>query len=236
MVKSQCSSRGIPVCGARLKELRKRRGWTQQELAHHSGYCDRLIRKAESSGTVSEETLEILAQTLSDNGCQVSVDDLSLSNHVSAVVLQESIVGRSSFESLLEHTHTNISIDCSKVDCRLPLHGVFRRQAGLIEWYSACSFLADSDRLTFSDIVLLDNAQDGYFHAQCEFHAQSADVFCFDLDLRFHFKDFLIYEVVWLSSLDECAVLAHEWEQHLMSQYLKKLENLDQAKNDPISA
>lgn len=59
-----------------LKQLRKRRGWTQVELATVAGYSDRLIRKAESGSSISVETIEILAEALSDDERTVYPNEL----------------------------------------------------------------------------------------------------------------------------------------------------------------
>lgn len=51
--------------GAYIKCLRKRRGWSQQQLVKASGYSLRLISKAESGGRITLTTLFDLAQALS---------------------------------------------------------------------------------------------------------------------------------------------------------------------------
>lgn len=48
-----------------LTFLRKRKGWTQAELAQHSGYSKRLICKAESGGQISAQAIDDLAESLS---------------------------------------------------------------------------------------------------------------------------------------------------------------------------
>lgn len=52
--------------GQFIRELRKRRGWTQCELAQRAGYSERVIRKAEASETISHEVLDVLAVALSN--------------------------------------------------------------------------------------------------------------------------------------------------------------------------
>lgn len=69
-------SRGLRVCGERLRQLRLRAGFTQAELATHAGYSERLIRKAEADGIVSIKTLSDLAEALSSELRQVQVADL----------------------------------------------------------------------------------------------------------------------------------------------------------------
>lgn len=65
------------ACNAELlTQLRKKRGWTQQELATRSGYSERLIGKAEAGKTVSLSTIEDLAETLSEPDETVFLEDL----------------------------------------------------------------------------------------------------------------------------------------------------------------
>jgi transcriptional regulator with XRE-family HTH domain len=50
--------------GARLRELRKRRGLTQEELAEQAGLSVRVIKKVEAGGTARLETLHQIARVL----------------------------------------------------------------------------------------------------------------------------------------------------------------------------
>lgn len=55
---------------------RKRRGWTQKELAQAAGYTPRLVGKAESGKPISVQTIEDLADALSDQDYPVHPEDL----------------------------------------------------------------------------------------------------------------------------------------------------------------
>ncbi len=228
MVKSPNTARGIPVWGIRLKELRKRRGWTQQDLANHSGYCERLVRKAELNGTVSEETLEVLAITLSDSQLQVSIDDLSLSSRATAVALDEAIFcpTQTTTESLLFHAHSQVTVDCSLADGRLPLHGIFHRQRGLTDWHTTVSCLINMDNVFVKEHFTLDNARFGYIHASLDYQTSSSTTVTFDIDLRVEFKKCLIHRIVWLSSLERLVPFAPEWEQLVKSKYQQQIKKL----------
>ena len=57
----------FPCNGAYIKYLRKRKGWSQRQLVHASGYSVRLVSKAESNGRIVLATLVDLAQALSTN-------------------------------------------------------------------------------------------------------------------------------------------------------------------------
>lgn len=60
----------------RLVQLRLRRGWTQQALAHATGYSERLISKAESGRPISTAAIQTLAQALSTDKEPVAPEDL----------------------------------------------------------------------------------------------------------------------------------------------------------------
>ena len=64
------------VDGARLKQLRLSRRWTQDQAAEKSGYTDRLIRKLERGGPVNIQTLR--------NVVQAYIEDSALPVHPAA--------------------------------------------------------------------------------------------------------------------------------------------------------
>ncbi len=68
--------RSLPVNGEMLRFLRNRRGWTQEDLASKAGYSERVVRKAESSGGLHPDTIEILAEALSGPDWTVDPEDL----------------------------------------------------------------------------------------------------------------------------------------------------------------
>ena len=69
--------RSMTCNGELLAQLRKKRGWTQHELATRSGYTERLIGKAEAGKTVALSTIEDLAETLSEEDETVHSEDLT---------------------------------------------------------------------------------------------------------------------------------------------------------------
>ncbi len=75
---SSRASRSLHINVQLLRKLRRRRGWTQRDLAEKSGYCERLVRKAEHGGTLDVETIRNLAEALSTEIDQVSFEDLVL--------------------------------------------------------------------------------------------------------------------------------------------------------------
>lgn len=79
-------SRFVNINPLQLRKFRNARGWSQVELARRAGYSDRLIRKAETGGSLEYETAANLAQALSECGGQVSLhslisDNLAMARH-----------------------------------------------------------------------------------------------------------------------------------------------------------
>lgn len=69
-------SRGVAVCGQRLRQLRLLVGYTQAELATRAGYSERLVRKAEAGGVLSTKAISDLAEALSCDPHPVQLADL----------------------------------------------------------------------------------------------------------------------------------------------------------------
>lgn len=70
------------INGKQLTKYRINRGWSQSELARRAGYSERLIRKAESSGSLSVSTICDLAEALSVDGNCVKLQQL-LTDYIS---------------------------------------------------------------------------------------------------------------------------------------------------------
>ncbi|QDU55500.1 helix-turn-helix domain-containing protein [Aeoliella mucimassa] len=66
----------LSCMGDVLRRYRKRRGWTQDELAIRSGYSLRLVRKAEAGQPVNIDTIEILAEALSTSDDPLPPEDV----------------------------------------------------------------------------------------------------------------------------------------------------------------
>ena len=71
------AGRSVQCNGEALRRHRARRGWTQPELASLAGFTTRLVAKAEACGTVSPDTLEVLADALSTAQHPVFPEDLA---------------------------------------------------------------------------------------------------------------------------------------------------------------
>ncbi len=136
ILENSSSLRAMTVCGERVKHYRKMLGWTQEELAHHSGYSDRLIRKAEASRTLSVETVQNLAQSLSCEHFHVTPEDLTWSPKKS---LQRFLEFGRCEEKDVQLIPRVITDDCRldfMGDARFVLTGTWIGYEGIVRWLS----------------------------------------------------------------------------------------------------
>lgn len=64
--------------GELITQLRKELLWTQADLAQHTGYSERLIVKAEASGSLASTTLENICEAFCEHGLEASFADITL--------------------------------------------------------------------------------------------------------------------------------------------------------------
>ncbi len=150
------SDRNVQVCGYRLKHFRKLLGWTQEELAHRSGYCDRLIRKAESGRSVSLEAIEVIAQSLCCYGVHVSALDLICSPKKTVHRLLDAIHGEGIPSHSVEPIATNeVLVECKGSE-RIPFAGVWKGQEGLQSWLNRLCNSIVAHRFHEQDLMAVD--------------------------------------------------------------------------------
>ena len=129
-------SRFIEVNGRELRARRLSRGWTQQQLARAAGYTERLIRKAELSGTLDIKTVEDLAEALSTPDSTLGVASLTVNIAAAA---------RRWVEAMEQHEARMVpfvepdlaegfEFVCPGDPEAVPFTGTFQGAAGLQQW------------------------------------------------------------------------------------------------------
>lgn len=225
---AKTSTRSVPVFGQRLKELRKQRGWTQQELADRAGYCERLVRKAELGGCVSEETLQVLAQTLSESASLVTTWDLRKECSLVHVDLADALTspGADGWKRLPNLFSFDCHIDFIRVQPALPISGLYKGSVQAADWYTAWYCLYEVLPWQTSDQILLCDQQHGFLHFLLSSDQNPEDHQAHELDLRFALKDGKVDSLVCLSSLDGMQRYLSLWEEALMRSYKEHLKIL----------
>jgi transcriptional regulator with XRE-family HTH domain len=111
---SKTPKRFCAVNAVGLRELRLTCGWSQAELARRSGYTARLIRKAESGGTLNYESIVDLAETFTACGTAVRAEEL-LFDPVSIVkefVEAYERLGAECIQRLTHYFSPSIQLEC----------------------------------------------------------------------------------------------------------------------------
>ena len=122
------------VCGYRLKHFRKLLGWTQEELARRSGYCDRLIRKAEGGGSLSTEAIGNIAQSLCCNGIRVRFEDLVSSPKETVHRFLDALRCDGIDIDVIEQLATDQVLVESKGGASVPFAGEWKGYDGMLFW------------------------------------------------------------------------------------------------------
>jgi transcriptional regulator with XRE-family HTH domain len=203
---SASHSRGVRVLGSKLRELRRSRGWTQKELARRSGYCSRLVRKAELDGSVSVGTLEDLAVTLSQTGSVVSISDLIYedSNCIEAFVadLLDTHEQKNSnvFNTFLQ---PEILVDCSLATHGLPIRGRSSNHTDAISLLEKLRDFLTHVRSRVTQKVVLRSGLHGFAHITVEYRPPRRRKVQLYFDLRFELQNSKISKIYLLSPLAE---------------------------------
>ncbi|MEZ6150789.1 MAG: helix-turn-helix domain-containing protein [Pirellulaceae bacterium] len=179
-------SRGVKICGERLRQLRLRAGFTQAELATHAGYSERLIRKAEADGIVSIKTLSDLAEALSTELCQVQVADLCSSPL--AIAKQ--------FVEAYDRFGNAMLADCSHLladgfvfhfagDPQSPLSGTWHGRRGFQQWLDMLFSMASRSNCEVLRTTYLE--ADSRITAHYTDHFVSSDGTLYEMWVNLHF-------------------------------------------------
>lgn len=186
------SSRFVVVAGDQLRKLRLERGWTQARLAKLSGYTERLIRKAERSGSLEVSTLQNLAEALSTPGNRIPIESLTIDIMTIAKKWVESFdtLKRKMLPAIEKHLAEEFVYNCPGDPSMAPFVGVWKGREGMQKWLDAFFDF-------FDDVV---NAELEYFQGQDRVHARWV-VYCtlkgtacapVRINMHFHFVDGLI--------------------------------------------
>lgn len=76
------SPRSVYVEGVRLREIRRRLGWTQERAAHAVGYSDRLLRRLEAGGPVDRQTLADFLAVYAAHGANAAAPEDYIVDHL----------------------------------------------------------------------------------------------------------------------------------------------------------
>ncbi|MCA9260771.1 MAG: helix-turn-helix transcriptional regulator [Planctomycetales bacterium] len=133
---SRLNGSSLRCNGKRISGCRKRLNLTQCELAKRTGYSERLIRKAESCGTVMPVVLKDLAIALSTPDSPVTVAYLTADpEHASRDILAALCGrGRDWMSYVGDLVSEEAQLRCVGDPSRIPFAGVWRGRRGFSEW------------------------------------------------------------------------------------------------------
>ena len=142
--------RSYPCNPELIKFLRERKKWSQKTLARESGYCERLVCKAESGGNIASATIEVLAKTLSSADMQVFPEDL-ISDPVAmtkkfiqaAHTLQRDMV--KGIEHFTDHDGEFNFVQCARGDYSGSYKGINELNIAVQRFFEAQSFVDGQD-------------------------------------------------------------------------------------------
>lgn len=134
---NQTPKRFCVVNAARMRELRLKCGCSQDELARRSGYTPRLIRKAESGGTLNYATIADLAETFTAFGTEVRIEELLFDP---VAIVKEFIeayerLGAECIRHLAHYFSPNAKLECLVDPLHFPFAGTWNGFEQLIVFF-----------------------------------------------------------------------------------------------------
>ncbi len=208
IIEKRLSQRTVAVCGERLKHYRKRLGWTQEELAHQSGYSDRLIRKAESSHTLCYETICNLAQALSCKKLEVKADDLICSPKKSLQrFLDLGFTELLDIRSIQEIVTADCRLDFTG-DARVPFTGLWSGIEGLFRWLALFREQLSRMKIVEETVIALDGDL-GFAHLVLGYGEDGPRPKRFNLVMRITFRNSKIRQVLVISDVSKLEEIFH---------------------------
>lgn len=133
----QPTERSLACNGEIVEFFRKQRGWTQEELSKASGFSVRLVAKAESSGGLAPDSIEVLAETLSSPEQKIYPEDLTSSpKRLAAAYLNAVCEYESETVSKCRHLLSeDLTVYVPGGDACTPLSGVHEGIEGLDTYF-----------------------------------------------------------------------------------------------------
>ena len=125
------------VCeGSQVRFFRKQRGITQKELADLAGYSERLVRKAEAGGSLTNYAIRDLAKALCYGGIEVHPEDLISSPKKIAIELLGAFAEHE-MEMVPQVEHfldPGVVLRCAGDPKKIPFAGDWRGIDGFERW------------------------------------------------------------------------------------------------------
>ncbi|EAQ80903.1 hypothetical protein DSM3645_12821 [Blastopirellula marina DSM 3645] len=127
------------VRGEFLRLLREQQGWTQDQLADHAGYSDRLIRKAEAGGALHPDTIEVLADALSTETAPIFPEDLVTSPAAAVRSFVEAYRKKERQLVANFHTHLDDNVECFVAGDpeQIPFAGIWKTVDGFDSFWGS---------------------------------------------------------------------------------------------------
>lgn len=135
---NRTTGNSFPCNGRLIRFYRERKRLTQAELAQRAGYSVRLIGKAEAGKSVKFETIEILAEALSDETNLLKPFDLiSAPVTLAEKYVQELFEHQENVVSAIQHfLADDFELYCLSNDDSFSLEGSYCGRAGLAQYAS----------------------------------------------------------------------------------------------------
>ena len=142
--------RSYPCNPELIKFLRRKKGWSQKQLAKEAGYCERLICKAESGGSIASGTIEVLAKTLSTPELKLFPEDLISDPVALSKKFIEAIhtLQRDMVKGIAHFTHPRGEfnfVQCAKGDYAGNYRGLAALNEAAEKFFGAQSFVKGQD-------------------------------------------------------------------------------------------
>jgi transcriptional regulator with XRE-family HTH domain len=125
------------VNAVRMRKLRLSCGWSQAELARKSGYTSRLIRKAESGGSLNYETIADLADTFTSFGTAVRTEELLFDPVAIVKEFMEAYerMGAGCIQRLAHYFSPSVQLECLVDPVCFPFAGTWSGLESLLDFF-----------------------------------------------------------------------------------------------------